>query len=74
MRNLLFFAMSGVLLSLAFQAMAQIPGKWKNHDTRRPERPTVIPAIPSTQERAGKAPSDALVLIDGKDLSQWGDE
>jgi len=74
MRNLLFLAMSGVMLSMAFQAMAQIPGKWKNHDTRRPERPTVIPAFPSTPDRPGKAPSDALVLFDGKDLSQWVDE
>ncbi len=74
MRNLLFFAMSGVMLSMAFQAMAQIPGKWKNHDTRRPERPTVIPALSSTPDHAGKAPSDALVLFDGKDLSQWVDE
>lgn len=33
--------------------------------------PVVTPATPSTPEQAGKAPSDAVVLFDGKNLSQW---
>lgn len=44
---------------------------WKVHD---PERalPTVIdPGTESSQEQPGAAPSDAVVLFDGKDLSQW---
>ena len=39
-------------------------GKWRVHDDNRP-RPAVVTAAP------GKAPSDAVVLFDGKDLSMW---
>lgn len=46
-------------------------GKWKFNDNARP-RPAVIDAgTPSTLETPGKAPSDAVVLFDGKDLSKW---
>jgi len=41
------------------------------HDRTRPLPPVVTPGQPSTQKRAGTAPSDAVVLFDGKDLSQW---
>lgn len=40
--------------------------KWHVHDPDRPYPPDVTPgAIP------GAAPSDAIVLFDGKDLSKW---
>jgi hypothetical protein len=42
-----------------------------DHDRTRPQPAVVAGATPSTQEQAGKAPSDATVLFDGKDLSQW---
>jgi hypothetical protein len=46
----------------------QIPGqKWKVHDMARPRAPKVTPG-PLFQEAP---PSDAIVLFDGKDLSQW---
>jgi len=46
-------------------------GKWRVHDGQRPQPPVVTPGTPSTQNRPGKAPSDAIVLFDGTDLSHW---
>ncbi len=44
----------------------QIPNqKWKVHDAARP-RPVKIQGV-----KNGSAPSDAIVLFDGKDLSKW---
>lgn len=49
-----------------------IPGqKFKVHDKDRPEPSIVTPATPGTADKAGTAPSDAVVLFDGKDLSKW---
>jgi hypothetical protein len=45
--------------------------QWRVHDVRRPHPPVVTPGTESTQERPGRAPSDATVLFDGKDLSRW---
>src|SRR5262249_28680718 len=45
--------------------------RWVDHDRRRPQPPVVTGAVPSTAQSAGKAPSDAVALFDGKDLSQW---
>jgi len=38
---------------------------------KRPQPPIVTPGTESTQEKPGQAPSDAVVLFDGKDLSKW---
>lgn len=46
-------------------------GVYRAHDMQRPRPPVVTPPGFSTQEKAGAAPSDAIVLFDGKDLSQW---
>ena len=48
--------------------------KWKIHDLNRPVPPIVDPGTASTQETPGRAPSDAVVLFDGKDLSRWADK
>jgi len=46
-----------------------IPGqKWKVHDLKRPQPPKVTPGLPIASPAP---PSDAIVLFDGKDLSQW---
>src|SRR5215467_15861080 len=47
----------------------QLPGQpWKVHDAARPRPPKVTPGMPLLNEAP---PSDAIVLFDGKDLSQW---
>lgn len=44
-----------------------LPGqKWRVHDIDRPRPPIVRPG-----KEPGQPPSDAIVLFDGKDLSQW---
>lgn len=46
-------------------------GKWKHGDMDRPRPRVVTPPGMSTQAAPGQPPSDATVLFDGKDLSQW---
>jgi hypothetical protein len=41
------------------------------HDGERPQPPTVDAGLASTQEVAGTAPSDARMLFNGRDLSNW---
>lgn len=41
------------------------------HDPDRPVPPRITPGQPSTQAVVGSAPSDAVVLFNGKDLSAW---
>ena len=52
---------------LGYDDTPTIPGqKWRVHDVNRPAPPLVTPGA-----TAGAAPSDAIVLFDGKDLSKW---
>jgi Domain of Unknown Function (DUF1080) len=41
--------------------------RWRIHDAERPQPPTVTPG----ETVSVSAPSDAIVLFDGKDLSKW---
>jgi hypothetical protein len=47
-------------------------GRWLIHDMNRPAPPVVTPDA-SAEAGCAAAPSDAVVLFDGKDLSQWTD-
>lgn len=57
---------------LGYQDTPIIPGtKWHVHDGERPQPKVVTPGEPSTQAKVGTAPSDAVILFDGKDVSKW---
>ncbi len=57
---------------LGYKDTPMLPGgKWHVHDGDRPMPKVIQPGTASTQDAPGKAPSDAIVLFDGKDLSHW---
>jgi hypothetical protein len=67
--SLCIFATTVLLLQgAAPQAFAQLPTGWKAHDLKRPAPPVVTPGESNLPL---KAPSDAIILFDGKDLSNW---
>ncbi|MHC4215105.1 MAG: 3-keto-disaccharide hydrolase [Planctomycetota bacterium] len=45
--------------------------EWEVHDKNRPQPTVIEPGQPGTQQTSGRAPSDAIVLFDGTDLSKW---
>lgn len=52
---------------LGYQDTPLIPGtNWHVHDGTRPQPKVITPG-----QKPGDAPSDAVVLFDGKDLSKW---
>ena len=83
MRNLALLLLSAALLAQSPPKAKKAPavgyddtpylpgGKWRVHDIKRPHPRVITPPTESTQERPGRPPSDAVVLFDGKDLSQW---
>jgi membrane-bound lytic murein transglycosylase len=68
------FPSFALLLFFAHVCSAQDPTKFKIHDLNRPLPPIITPGTASTQDAPGHTPSDAVVLFDGKDLSQWTDK
>jgi hypothetical protein len=54
----------------ALQAQAVPAGGWPQHSMVRPRPPVVDPG-PGPTGPPAKPPSDAFVLFDGRDLSQW---
>ena len=60
-----------VLAGTKTRALAAGGKEWAIHDRNRPLPPVITPGTPSTQEKAGRPPSDAVMLFDGKDLSGW---
>ena len=71
------FRLSAAVLSVVWIAAgasslpAQTETKWKAHDRNRPAPTAVDPGAPGTENSTGRAPADAIVLFDGKDLSKW---
>jgi membrane-bound lytic murein transglycosylase len=63
-----------VLLLVASSSAAQATMNWKIHDLNRPVPPVIDPGTPTTPDTPGHPPSDAVVLFDGKDVSQWVDK
>jgi hypothetical protein len=57
-----------------YQYVETDTGKWLVHDVNRPAPPVITPGTESRQEKVGKAPSDAIILFDGNDLSGWVSE
>jgi hypothetical protein len=60
-----------IILALPVSSTAQVDQKWKIHDLARPVPSVIDPGTASTQDSAGRPPSDAVVLFNGKDLSRW---
>jgi hypothetical protein len=63
-----------IALLFATLSLAQVDSRWKPNDPGRPVPPVITPGTASTQDVPGRPPSDAVVLFDGKDLSQWAGE
>jgi hypothetical protein len=56
--------------NLGYTDTPKIPGTdWRVHDGTRPQPPIIKPG--DTFSHKAPAPSDAIVLFDGKDLSKW---
>jgi hypothetical protein len=89
LRTVLFLALASVALGadakkkkaapdnhggLGYTDTPMLPGdKWHVHDPGRPQPTVITPGTASTPDKPGKAPSDAIVLFDGSDVSKWRD-
>ena len=72
MRKIIRFIVGAAFLAALSQiSVAQVDPRWKIHDPNRPVPAVVDPGTASTNDVPGRAPSDAVVLFDGKDLSKW---
>lgn len=60
------FVFVTVICVLAITGCGQQEPKWAPHDSSRPK-----PAVISPADNFGQPPSDAIILFDGTDTSQW---
>ena len=68
---ILVMSMAMFLLCVGEAISAQQPTRWKPHDMNRPRPPLVKPA---RQNLPVPPPADAVILFDGKDLTNWRSE
>ena len=61
----------GALMVAGIMTTLEAQQEWMINDRSRPNPPVVNPGVPPTETENGRAPSDAVVLFDGKDLSEW---
>jgi len=66
-----FASLCGVIASPPLDTLQGDLQQWGPNDRNRPEPPIITPGTQSTQAHAGIPPSDAIVLFNGKDLSNW---
>src|SRR5262245_54016073 len=66
--------LSLLIAVIAAPTLARAAEEYEVHDSTRPQPPVVAPGTASTQDQPGKPPADAVVLFDGKDLSNWESE
>jgi hypothetical protein len=72
--RLLLLVTLAILLTTVFGCApteVQKQYEWEVHDKNRPQPTVIQPGQPGTQQTNGQAPSDAIVLFDGTDLSKW---
>ena len=60
-----------MILALPHTWSQEAQQQWGPNDRNRPEPPIITPGTESTQAQPGRPPSDAIVLFNGKDLSNW---
>jgi len=70
-RSCISLAIATIALAWPAGALSQSPMEWPIHDLERPQPTIVTSGTFSTPDTPGKAPSDAIVLFDGTDLSAW---
>ncbi len=59
------------IAAVNLRSETDVEQQWEIHDMDRPQPTIVDPGTFSTQHQKDGAPSDAIVLFDGMDLSQW---
>ena len=64
-------ALPALGLLAATSLVLQEDKTWDVHDMDRPQPTVVTAGTPSCAGQAGSAPSDAIVLFDGKNLDHW---
>jgi hypothetical protein len=61
----------GFIVASSAALLAEPDPNWLGHDRDRPQPTVVDPGTSSSQDQPGRPPSDATVLFDGSDTSQW---